>query len=68
MPAMSRRPDTVVATAAQSRARTPGTSSTGPETTKTQLVLFVLRFYGRQPNGVMSSAVSFPSHTFTGQA
>ena len=34
-----RRPYTVVATAAQSRARTPGTSSTGPETTKALLVL-----------------------------
>ena len=31
---------------------------------------FVLRFYLRpsQPNGVMSSAVSLPNHTFTGQA
>ena len=33
MSAAFRRPDTVVATAAQSRARTPGRSSTGPETT-----------------------------------
>ena len=34
MSAVFRRPDTVMANAAQSRARTPGTSSTGPETTK----------------------------------
>ena len=34
----SRRPDTVVATAKQSRARTPGTSSTGLETTKALMV------------------------------
>ena len=33
-----RRPDTVVAAAAQSRARTPGTSSTGQEMTKALLV------------------------------
>ena len=32
MSAVSRRPDTLVVTAAQSRARTPGTSSTGPAT------------------------------------
>ena len=38
MSAAFRRPDTVVATAAQSRARTPGTSSTGQETTKALLV------------------------------
>ena len=25
-------------------------------------------FTARQPNGVMSSAVSLPNHTFTGQA
>ena len=32
-------------------------------------VLFVLRFYGPvNPMGVMSSAVSLPNHTFTGQA
>ena len=30
--------DTMVATSAQSRTRTPGTSSTGPETTKALLV------------------------------
>ena len=30
MSAVFRRPDTVVATAAELRARTPGTSSTGP--------------------------------------
>ena len=31
--------------------------------------LFVLRFYGPvNPMGVMSSAVSLPNHTFTGQA
>ena len=31
--------------------------------------LFVLRFlWSRQPNGVMSSAVSLPIHMFTGQA
>ena len=30
---------------------------------------FVLRFYGPvNPNGVMSSVVSLPNHTFTGQA
>ena len=29
--------------------------------------LFVLRFYG-PVNGVMSSTVSLPNHTFTGQA
>ena len=33
-----RRPDTVVATVAQSRARIPGTSSTGQEMTKALLV------------------------------
>ena len=34
-----------------------------------QVNLFVLRFYGPvNPNGVMSSAVSLPNHTFTGQA
>ena len=38
MSAAFRRPDTVVAAAAQSRARTPGTSSTGQETTKALLV------------------------------
>ena len=32
------------------------------------LGLFVLRFYGPiNPNGVMSSAVSLPNHSFTGQ-
>ena len=30
--------------------------------------VFVLRFYGPVNNGVMSSAVSLPNHTFTGQA
>ena len=35
MSAVFRKPDTMVATAVQSRARTPGTSSTGPETTGT---------------------------------
>ena len=31
--------------------------------------LFVLRFYGQgQPNGIISSAVSSPNYTFTGQA
>ena len=35
----------------------------------TGLCLFVLRFLRpSQPNGVMSSAVSLPNHTFTGQA
>ena len=34
MSAEFRRPDTIVATAAQLKARTPGTRSTGPETTK----------------------------------
>ena len=38
MSAAFKRPDTVVPTAAQSRARTPGTSSTGHETTKALLV------------------------------
>ena len=38
MSAVFRRPDTVVAISAQSRARTPGTSSTGPEMRKTLLV------------------------------
>ena len=38
MSAAFRRPDTVVATAAQSRARTPGTRSTGQEMTKALLV------------------------------
>ena len=37
MSAAFRRPDTVVAAAAQSRARTPGTSSTGQEMTKALL-------------------------------
>ena len=32
------------------------------------VILFVLKFYGRQPIGVMSSAVSLPNHTFSGQA
>ena len=38
MSAAFRRPDTVVAAAAQLRARTPGTSSTGQEMTKALLV------------------------------
>ena len=33
------------------------------------LCVFVLRLYGPvNPTGVMSSAVSLPNHTFTGQA
>ena len=32
-------------------------------------IIICLRFYGpSQPNGVMSSAVSLPNHTFTGQS
>ena len=38
MSAAYRRPDTMVAAAAQSRARTSGTSSTGQEMTKALLV------------------------------
>ena len=38
MSAVFRIPDTVVATATNSKARTPSTSSTGPENTKALLV------------------------------
>ena len=33
-----------------------------------KVCLFVLRFYGPVNNGVMTSAVSLPNHTFTGQS
>ena len=33
-----------------------------------EVCLFVLVLRPSQPNGVMSSAVSLPNHTFTGQA
>ena len=44
--------------------------STGPNELKLGVVLFVCVEVLRpsQPNGVMSSAVSLPNHTFTGQA
>ena len=36
---------------------------------KAKQILFVLRFYSPvNTNGVMSSTVSLPNHTFTGQA
>ena len=37
-----------------------------PQKTKNSMCVEVLR--PSQPNGVMSSAVSLPNHTFTGQA
>ena len=44
--------------------------NTGPNELKLGVVLFVCVEVLRpsQPNGVMSSAVSLPNHTFTGQA
>ena len=35
---------------------------------ETSVTLFALVLRPGQPNGVMSSAVSLPNHTFTGQA
>ena len=41
----------------------------GQRVVKVKVCLFVLRFYGPvNPMGVMSSPVSLPNHTFTGQA
>ena len=44
-------------------------SSTGTVSSKPPVVFVCVEvFRPSQPNGVMSSAVSLPNHTFTGQA